>query len=1730
MRILRSLALLLTAGLLVVWQPVALAADGANALLQGEVFLDDPELVPGTGTPLVLDGTETDALRIGTGSLDLTGVEPGSHTLYVRFKDEGEVWSPPLGQSFYVTEGNPISPLPGGQNQVVAAEAFIDVDPGEGNGVPLDAADGTIDSAAELLSGEVPLDGLSIGVHVLNTRVLDSTGVWSTTNQQTFFVPAIMIPGSSNPPILVAAEGIIDDGPAISLPADDGLFDDQVETVTLIEAVSDAYHSARIRFQDSQGLWSLSTASVCDGSGIVSGVVIDALTNQPLSNVTVAVGELTTVTDENGYYIITDLTCDPQVVTVTVNDYTSYVQTFDWSDGGWLNILLTTENTVLGLDTASGIASDPVNTATGNYIYQRRDLAIPGIGFPLRFDRTYNSRAASSALVGTPLGYGWSHSYNVNLSTSGDSITITWGDGHTETFTLDEFGGYVPQYGVFDTLVDNGDGTFSLTKRNHTRYDFDTSGRLAAITDKNGNRLSLTYSGADLTELIDTAGRTILLSHDTAGRITTITDPIGRTVHYTYDLNGNLIQAIDRNGNSTVYTYDDSHQILTVVDPRSHTVVSNTYDDVNRVVTYQTDAKGNPTSFAYQELDRITTITDALGGITVHQHDSLLRLIREADARGAIAYYEYDTAGNRIAVTDKNGNLTQYGYDARGNVTTKLDALGNLVSITYDEANNPLSRTDALSNLTQFTYDANGNLIQTTDALDNSVTISYLPNGLPETITDALSHVTTHAYDVEGNLISVTDDLEQLTSYTYDGVGRRLTVTDPNSHTTTTTYDANNNRLSITDHLAGIITHTYDANDNKLSTIDRNGNTTEWVYDEKDLRISGSDALGQIETYEYDALDRRIAKTDRRNNSTNYAYDKVGNLIEVTDALKQTTSYSYDLNGNRLSVTDARDNTTQYEYDALNRRTRTLDALNNAITTTYDANGNRLSRTDRRGATTEYDYDKLNRLIGVTNALGHSQAFGYDANGNRLSQTNALGHTNTFSYDELNRLATTIDPLGHTKTQQYDAGGRLIAVIDPNGETTSFAYDERNRLIQVTDAAGGIVTYGYDANGNRTSMIDPNEHSTTYAYNELNRRITQTEPLGHITSLDYDPVGNLSQRTDPKGQLTNYVYDEVNRLTTIDYASQPDVSFTYDAVGNRLSLVDGLGSTTHSYDALNRRSATTDPFDNTVGYGYDANGNRIRLTYPDSKAVTYTYDLLNRMTDVTDWLGNVTSYGYDEAGRLIGTLNANNTTTDYGYDAANRLTDLTNAKSDASIINGYSYTLDAVGNHLSEARTEPLLPEISPETLNDSHDAENRLIKRNTVANSFDENGNLTAKGSNTYAYDVENRLIETNIDGSLSQYQYDGAGNRYARIRNGITTRFVLDTNTTLTNVLTETDTTGTIQAYNIYGKGLIARIGTDDSTSHYHYDLRGSTIALTDSVQTILQQYAYDPFGRIANAIGTESNPFGFLGKHGVLDEGDDLNYIRARYYDAGLQRFVSKDSLIGIDSSTQSFNRYASVLNNPIRFVDISGFVANEVINGIVEELTTSDLAHIDLIENKAFLDKFLKIIDERWSEQHYLEYLKDELPEAAIRLTFVTARYANIDDPLIGMYTGQALGAISNGFVILNLGLNTISEMERQGIFEPGALTEGDLSLLSVDDWMDSLAEGFGTVTAAAWNTWVSPTRLVGFDASTTTEDVVNYSDIFVDKVYEFGDIYVDGLKRTGNWIGGKLYDACPSCFN
>ncbi|BCO31665.1 hypothetical protein TspCOW1_17680 [Thiohalobacter sp. COW1] len=341
----------------------------------------------------------------------------------------------------------------------------------------------------------------------------------------------------------------------------------------------------------------------------------------------------------------------------------------------------------------------------------------------------------------------------------------------------------------------------------------------------------------------------------------------------------------------------------------------------------------------------------------------------------------------------------------------------------------------------------------------------------------------------------------------------------------------------------------------------------------------------------------------------------------------------------------------------------------------------------------------------------------------------------------------------------------------------------------------------------------------------------------------------------------------------------------------------------------------TDANGHSVGYAYDAAGNLTGLTYPDGRTVSYGYDALSRLRTVTDWASRTTEYVYDPAGRLVLQLNANGSVVNYHYDTADRLTRLTHRRSDASVVWEQQFSLDGNGNRTQEVREAPLHPvslEAGETPL--SYNAERtRLQTAGGESFAYDAEGQLTDRSGTTLAFDPAHRLVGLGAD---TQYAYDGAGNRLAATRDGVTTQYIHDA---AGNLIAEADAGGTITRHYVHGQGLIALIEGDTAYT-YHFDALGSTVAITDADEAIVNAYSYRPYGRVAERSETMDQPFTYVGQYGVMEEAAGLYYMRARYYDAEVGRFISEDP-IGFEGG---LNLYAYVGGNPINAVDPSGEV--------------------------------------------------------------------------------------------------------------------------------------------------------------------------------------------------------------
>jgi RHS repeat-associated protein len=861
-------------------------------------------------------------------------------------------------------------------------------------------------------------------------------------------------------------------------------------------------------------------------------------------------------------------------------------------------------------------SAEPVNTATGNYYTSHIDMRVKGRGISFEFARFYNS---SDTYAG-PLGVGWTHSYNLFLTTTAQAgvVAIKQGDGSQIYFAPGTAGAYTPvTTGLVDSLVKNIDGSFTLTRKNQVTLTFAAEGALLRIADSRGNTESLTYDASGYLILItDTTGRRFVLTNDTHGKLLSVADPIGRVLQYGYDSDGNLVSFQDAAGGITRYAYDAGHHLISGTDARGVVYVQNTYDSQSRVAV-QKNGRSMATTFAYNSPSAgITTITDALGNSTQHVYDSSLRVIQVIDAKSGAIGFTYNANNSKISITNANGKTVQFTYDGAGNVSSVIDALGNATSFTYDGLNNLTSVTSPAGGATQFSYDGSNNLLSIEDALGHTTSFTYDSFGELLSRTNALGNKISLTYDSTGNLTNMTDAGGNVTTMAYDGAGRPISVTDANAHAFTLTYDALGRRVKAADPLGSQTQYTFDPVGNLLKVIDANGGSTSYQYDNANNLVLVSDALGNMISYGYDGNNNMISFTNAKLNHTVYSYDSLNHLVKITDPLDSFTLYSYDAVGNVSSVTDANGKTHTFVYDGANRLTKRSYADGNVIVYSFDKNGNRTSMIDSQG-TTSYSYNILNRVTAVTSSGRGQVKYGYDGVGRRVSLTYPDGRVVGYAYNSSGLLAQVTDWVGRSTSYTYDPGGRRTASLLANGTASSYLYDSANRLLNITNTAGARLltsyTYSMDRLGNRVQMTDAAGGINRYSYDALNRLLLWVPPSGQSTTYAYDASGNRISLVNAAG-VASSAYDPADRLLVAGASS-----FTYDNEGNRLTKTTGGTTVTYSFDSLSRLVAVSGG-GVSAQYQYDGDGNRISQQAGNAN-YQYSLDVVGRITAVLNESG-----------------------------------------------------------------------------------------------------------------------------------------------------------------------------------------------------------------------------------------------------------------------------------------------------------------------------------------------------------------------------------------------------------------------------------------------------------------------------------------------------------------------------
>ncbi|HXA30546.1 MAG TPA: RHS repeat-associated core domain-containing protein [Candidatus Angelobacter sp.] len=888
--------------------------------------------------------------------------------------------------------------------------------------------------------------------------------------------------------------------------------------------------------------------------------------------------------------------------------------------------------------------ADPVDSATGNFSEGYTDLAVPGRGIPLLFTRSYNALAASTNSL---LGYGWTYSYAMSLSQSGNTATVTGPNGSQVAFTLSGSTYSAPPR-VQATLVKNQDGTFTFTQDLREAFAFNASGQLTQEKDLNGYVTTLAYNGSgQLTTVTDPAQRTLTFAYN-GTHISSVTDPASRKVSFAYnDGAGNLTDVTDVNNGVTHYTYDTNHLLLTVTDPRNNVVTTNHYDTSNRV-TSQTDGLQHTTTFAYTgtpltSAGGSTTITDPKANVTVEQYVNGERVSMTrgyGTAQAATWQYRFDPASlNSSVVVDPDGHATTSVYDGHGNLVSVSDGLGRATTFGYDSLNDMTSSTDPKGVTTTRTYDTKGNLLSTSTPLVGS--------------SPAQSQATSYTYgdtSHPGDVTGMTDPDSKSWSYTYDTYGDQSNAADPLSNKALACYDTVGRRTSST--------------------------------------APKGTAAGVT-----------CASTSPAAYTTYYQFNAFGDTTLITDPLGHTVQQTYDADRNLASLTDGDNNKTTYTYDAANQRTQTTRADTTTLATDYNSDGTVADQKDGKGtAILTYAYDSLARPTSVTDALNNTTSYTYDGAGNRLTQLDPVtGATctavpkvgcTTMAYDAANQLTgvTYSDGTTPNVTLSYDADGQRTGMTDGTG-TSSWSFDSLHRLTQYSDGHSDQVQYGYNLRNLATSLTYPGSQVVSRGYDDAGRWTSVQDWNSNTTSFGYDANGNLTTETLPSGTavVDTFTLDSADHLTGISDVRSGTVSlfaatYTRDNAGQ--VATDNSQPTTVSayrYTSLNQlcyagassSTACSTPPPGSSAYAYDAADNPTQMgttqqsfnaadelcwtatttgtcSTPPAGATTYTYDTRGNRTQVTPAVGSATTFGYDQANRLTRYQAASTTT--YAYD------------------------------------------------------------------------------------------------------------------------------------------------------------------------------------------------------------------------------------------------------------------------------------------------------------------------------------------------------------------------------------------------------------------------------------------------------------------------------------------------
>ncbi|WP_333884448.1 FG-GAP-like repeat-containing protein [Sphingobium yanoikuyae] len=637
--------------------------------------------------------------------------------------------------------------------------------------------------------------------------------------------------------------------------------------------------------------------------------------------------------------------------------------------------------------------------------------------------------------------------------------------------------------------------------------------------------------------------------------------------------------------------------------------------------------------------------------------------------------------------------------------------------------------------------------------------------------------------------------------------------------------------------------------------------------------------------------------------------------------------------------------------------------------------------SDARGAGTVYSYDAADRVESVTGPNGATTRFGYQF-GQRTDLFDPdLGHI-SYEYNGLGELVGLTDAKNTKFTLTRDELGRVVKKVG-GGITVNWEFDETQygvgRLNRMWDTNKFEKSYTYDANGDvqtESVKIDTETFVTTFERDQY-RRVTRTvypvNPTGQVLAARsrYDDKGYLHRISDDVGAATYWQALQIDASSRILDASLGDGVRRQEVYDNATDRLLTLKAMAVDGAAISNLALTYDEFGN------------IKRRQDSAQKIDeiFGYDELNRLTSAKD-AGSNLAFRYDNAGRLR----------QLGASA------------------GFAYWRDK-----AQGGWQP------------EHAVTATTTGGKTTTYHYDANGNRdSGPAGTTYGYTDDNRLKFVKLaNGDSTAFEYAPDGTRYRQIQ-------------TVAGRVTETIYVGAFERITQYAAAVpskremtyryflggpdgvfgVLQVRTAQSGGSVSIkepsrlwlvlkDQLGSVIAVTDAKGVVAARFWYDAWGKRVRAdltaLGSQLGApwtMGFGGHEHLLAFG--LIHMNGRVYDPATGMFLSADPLGADGGGTQTIGRYLYANNNPLRFIDPSGYWS---LGGAIKGAIGGFIAGGP---GGAIVGAFLGGNDDtrRWIEQNWREVA---IATVAIAATVATGGMAS--PILAGMIVGAVSGATS-----------------------------------------------------------------------------------------------------------------------